>query len=342
MVKILLILFFVICLYSLFPPKEKISRNIIFKALGLCLIFAASFRGKGVDRDYDSYIEMFYNYNDILLEPAFKFISYFIYTFMSGNYLYLFIVFGIIGVYVKLFAIKQLTQLWFLSLLIYFSYFFIMHEMTQIRVGVASAFLLLCIKPIYERDFKLFLIFSTTAFLFHFSAIIIFPLYFLGNKTRKTWLLLAVPIGYLIHFSGITIIGTIPIPGIQEKLAMYQQLHELGDENWTKINVFKLVFLARIVIFYILLFKYDSIIANNKYAGVLINIFGISLMSFLALSFIPVLGVRISDLLGVVEIVLIPLLFYCFKPEFFSRSIVTIIGLSLFLIILFYDKLIIG
>ena len=112
-----------------------------------------------------------------------------IYSLIGPYPIYLFLLFAILGVSFKLIAIKQLTELWFLSLILYLSNFFILHEMTQIRAGVASAFLLLCVKPIYDRDLKRFLLFAVLGFLFHYSAIVILPLWFLGIKARKNVLL---------------------------------------------------------------------------------------------------------------------------------------------------------
>lgn len=340
MILILLFLFFIFLLISIFPPEEKITKNIVFLCLGLLLIIIAGFRGPGVDRDYNNYIEMFRQPEFISTEPAFVLISIFLHSYIGDNCVFLFVIFAILGVTLKLMAIKKLTDLWFLSMVIYLSNFFILHEMTQIRVGIASALLLLCIKPIYDRNWKLFLLFSILAFSFHYSAIVILPLWFLGHKPRKQLLLLSVPIAYLIYFSGINLITKIPIPMIQNKIEMYQTLMELGDEGSTLINVFNLVFIAKIIIFYFLLYKYEIIIQNNKYASILMKIYSISLVSYLILAVLPPLATRVNELFSIVEIVIIPFIFYVFKPNYFSRSILIFIGMCLLLINLFYVKLI--
>ncbi|PZX92483.1 hypothetical protein DOS84_15295 [Flavobacterium aquariorum] len=340
MILLLLFLFFIFSLISLFPPKEKITKKIIFLCLGFLLITIAGFRGEGVDRDYNNYIEMFQQQEFISTEPAFVLISIFIHSYIGDNYVFLFVIFAILGVTLKLIAIKKITDLWFLSLVIYLSNFFILHEMTQIRVGIASALLLLCIKPIYDRNWKIFLLFSALAFSFHYSAIVILPLWFLDQKPRKRVLLLSVPIAYVIYFLGINIITKIPIPMIQNKIEMYQTLMELGDEGSILINVFNLVFIAKIIIFYFLLYKYEIIIQNNKYASIVMKIYSISLISYLILAVMPPLATRVSELFSIVEIVAIPFVFYIFEPKYFSRSILIFIGVCLLLINLFYVKLI--
>lgn len=340
MISILLFTFFLFLLISFFSPKDKIVTIVIFICLGLVLIFIAGFRGEGVDRDYNNYIEMFHQQEFIVVEPAFVLISMIIDSLVGDNPFFLFFIFAIVGISLKLIAIRQLTELWFLSLVIYLSNFFILHEMTQIRAGVASAFLLLCVKPIYDRDLKRFLLFAILGFLFHYSAIVILPLWFLGIKARKKILLFSLPIGYLIYFSGINLIATIPISVIQNKIVMYQTLMELGNEESILINVFNLVFLAKIAVFYFLLFKYDLIFSYNKYVSILMKIYCISLMSYLVLAVLPPIATRITELFAVVDIILIPFIYYVFKPIWFSKLIVIFIGICFLLINLFYVKLI--
>jgi hypothetical protein len=340
MIYILIILFVLFSLISFIPPQDSYYKIIIFIGLGIVLVFTAALREIGVDRDSVLYEEMFNNYDVSMVEPSFRLLSEFIHSYLESDIIYLFFLYAVFGVFTKLFAITELTKLWFLSILIYLSNFFIIQELTTIRAGVASGFLMLCIKPIYDRDWKRFLLFVTIAIFFHYSALVILPLWFLGNEPRKHWLLWSIPVGYLIYFTGINFIGVIPIPGVQEKLEMYKQLQELGDEKSTAINVFNLLFLARIVIFYFLFWKYELIASNNKYFPLLMKIYCLGLVVFLVFSTMPVVAFRINELFSVTEIILIPLLFYAFTPRVFSKTIIEFIGLCLFLIVLFYNKLI--
>lgn len=326
--------------FAFFSPIEFKGKQFIFWFFGLGFLIIAGFRGEGVDKDYDNYMVMF-NLPDFFVEPTFTLISSFVHTFLSSNILYLFFIYAAFGVTIKCIAIKQLTELWFLSLVIYCSFFFMLHEMTQIRVGVSSAFLLLCIKPIYERNLKNFLIFATLGSLFHYSAILIFPLWFLKDLPRRNLLIYSIPIAYLLYFIGIDLIFTIPIPGIQEKIEIYKALQELGGEEAEPINVFNLYMLTKIGIFYFMLYKYDVIILNNKYSPILMKIYCISLMAIPIFANTQAFGFRISELFGIVEIILIPLLYYSFKEIYFGRALVISIGLTIMLIVIYIDKLIV-
>lgn len=340
MIFIVLILFFIITVIACFPPETRILRITFFLLLAFLLIIIAGFRPGESFRDYDMYVWMFENQSDAIVEPAFLILSSFCLNIFGNNTIYIFIIFACLGVSLKFIAIKQLTTLWFLSVLIYFSHFFILHEMTQIRAGVASSLLLLCVKPIHDRNLKHFLLFSLLAFSFHYSALMILPLWFLNLKPHKKWLIILIPISYLLFFLGINLIMSIPIPGISEKIAIYQQLYELGGDEWTNINLFNLVFLTRIAIFYFLIYKYDLILSYNKYFPILMKIYCVSLVSYPILATIPAIATRINELYGIVDIILIPFINYTFKPVYFSKALVVIIGLSLLLIVLFYVKLI--
>lgn len=340
MIFLILILFFFVAITAFFSFYLKNNAILIFILLGILLILIAAFRNGESFRDYDMYVNMFQGNNDTIVEPSFVFIRFIVKFFLGDNSIYLFIIFAIIGVSLKFIAIKQLTELWFYSILIYLSNFFILHEMTQIRVGVASALFLLCIKPIYERNLKRFLLFAFLAFTFHFSALIILPLWFLNTKPQKTWLIILVPISYIIYFLGVNFITVIPISGIKEKIEIYQQLQELGGEESLPVNVFNLVFLTKIFLYYFFIYKYDLLLSYNVYFPLVIKIYCISLVSYIIFSQISAFATRISELFGIVEIILIPFVFYIFRPIYFSKLLVIFIGFSFLLIVLFYVKLI--
>lgn len=339
MIGILISIFLLFSLIAFLPIGNKKFVEIILYCFGFILVLIAGFRGEGVDKDYINYLDYFKDSDFHSVEPSFVIISRIIKLFTTNPTL-LFVCFAAFGVSLKIKAIKQLSDVWLLCLVIYTSYFFILHEMTQIRAGVASAMLLLCIKPIYDRDWKRFLLFVFIAVLFHYSALIILPFWFLSRKPRKAWLLLSIPIAYGIYFAHVNLIALLPIPGIKEKIEVYQELQDLGNDQWNKINVFNLLFLAKIAIFYFVLWKYDLISTYNKYTAILLKISCVSLASFLIFATMPIMAFRINELCGIVDIILIPSLFYAFKPRWFAKAVVIVIGLSLMSIILFYNKLI--
>lgn len=346
MIILTLSLFFIAALLAFLPgnPHGKLN-NIISIILALLLVLLSGLRNGSQLPDYNSYLIL---YDDIktgeaIVEPSFLYISKFVY-FIFDDVLFLFIIYAVIGVFLKFRAIKQLTNLWLLSMAVYVSNFFILHEMIQIRAGVAAGFLLLCIKPIYERNLKKFLLFALFAIFFHISSLVIIPLWFLGkfkSKANLYFLVPIIPIAYIIYFLKITILNFIPIPYVQDKLDLYIALQDLGEADFfTDINVFNYLFLAKIFIFYFFLYNHKIMMLHNKYSIILLNIYAISLFMYPALAMMPVLAGRVSELLGIVEIILFPLLYYILSPKYLSRLIILIWSLAIILINIYKSGLI--
>jgi hypothetical protein len=228
-------------------------------------------------------------------------------------------------------AIKQLSNLWFLSLLFYIASYYILHELIQIRAGVAVGFLLLSIKSIYERNGKQFLFFSTCSVFFHYSGLLILPLWFLSPTSHKFIWFLFIPIAYLIYVIGIDISSYItmlvPIVAVQEKLIAYQNSNIFDNT----INLFSMGRIMKISIFYLLLWKIDMIQKYNKYAILMLKIYGISLCILPFFPSTPTVADRVMEFYEIVTIILYPLLIYIIKPVQYSKILILSMGLYIFI-----------
>lgn len=334
----ILFFYFFIFIISIFvfANKEKAKYfQYLYIFIGFILIIYTAFRDGNAVADYNTYLDYYEDYADSLVEPSFVFISFLVHhTF--NNPIWVFIVYAILGVTLKFIAIKQLSKLAFLSVLIYMSYFFILHELTQIRVGVASGMLLLCIKPLYERNLKRFLLYAFIATLFHFSAIIIFVFWFLNPfKINRLLYSALIPIGYVAYFLKLNVVYIVPIPYIQEKIDIYMKLI-----NNQEINVFNLVYLMKCLIFYYFLYFLPKLETCNQYIILLLKLYAISLFSFTFFAIIPVLGFRISELIGIVEIVTLPFIYYTIAPRKISKLLVLGIVLAFSYVQIFHGDLI--
>lgn len=340
MIVNVLILFIAISLIAIFSPKENSKLSLFFFiGIGVVLFITAIVRDGENVADYDTYKLIYDTVKNgdslLLVEPSFLLISH-----ISSAAWMMFVIYAFLGIYFKLTAIRELTQLWFLSLVIYFANLFVLQEMTQIRAGVAAGLLLMCIKPIYDRNWKFFLLYSGLAVCFHYSALIILPFWFFDNKPRRLLLALSIPFAYAIYFSGINLIVALPIPAVQEKLKAYDELIKLGGEEWTTINVFNSILLIKIAIFYLYLWKYSFLVEKNKYLPILLKIQALTIMSFSVFAIMPVIGFRINELLGAVEIITLPFLYYLFKPKILSALIVVTLGGIMLYVSVFLTQLI--
>ncbi len=130
-----------------FTPFEN---NYLLSAVAILLALLAGFRGIDVARDYRNYLYLFdtiYIFtNDknltylATLEPGTVAIVLFFRSIFEINYgLAIMIFYALTSLFLKVYSIKRLSINPYLTLLFYFSYFFLLYEMTQIRIGLASA-----------------------------------------------------------------------------------------------------------------------------------------------------------------------------------------------------------
>lgn len=333
-ITILILFFITLMLQSFFGDysdsgmevRQHLRRNIVSLMTFLLIIFAG-FRDSKHFMDYENYLEYFDGYNENV-ETSFILISNFVKYFFDDT-IALFVIYAIFGVSLKVLAFKIINKDYiYMMIAIYVANFYILHELTQIRVGVASAFLLLAIKPIYDKKLWLFVILVFFAVFFHYSAMIIVVLYLLKGDTisKYKWLLL-IPLAYILYFLKLNIsqiIQYIPVDSIQVLYETYVDSLDFWD--YDKVNVFNMLILLRCVIAILFLYFVDILSQYNKYFILLLKIYVIGIFSFISLTEIPVLSFRISELFFIVEIPLIPMFIYLFKERRISYAIPVFLG----------------
>ena len=97
---------------------------------------------------------------------------------------------------------------------------------------------------------------------------------------------------------------------------------------------------SRIIFCYILLWKWEYLAEKSRYAVVIIKIYILSSLSFIVFSDIPTLAFRVSELLGIVEIVLIPYILYLIKNRTIGKLILSFIALGFLCLTLLYERII--
>lgn len=336
MIILLIIIFVIIATLALLEEEENnIYNTYIYWGIGIFLLLTASLREVGLDHDSTNYEYVFTHTNSPLLglmEFSFLFISNII-NFFADDVHVLFFVYACLGVLLKLKAIKELSPFYFLPLIIYFSNYFMLHEMTQIRAGVAASMLLMSIRPLSEGRKLTATFWILLALFFHYSSAILIPILFLSPnemsiRSRQIWGGL-IPLVYLLYLLHIDFILSLPIPFINDKIEIYRTFKDkgiLGDD----LNVFNYLQLLRISIFYFTLYYYDLIKQYNKFLPILTKMMAISIASYVFLSGIPVIAIRISELFGVVDIIMFVNIYYTIKPSYLPKAIIILIAIALF------------
>ncbi len=331
------IIFFLLCIVCLIDLKQQYYVGFF---IVLILILFAGFRGN-IDNDYETYKTMFHKISDginVNIEPTFYYLTY-LTNYLNSNITLLILIFSILGVSLKCIAISKLTEFWLYSILVYFSFFYLIQEMTQIRVGIASAFILLSIKPLKKNNLLKFLVYIFIGTIFHYSTLFILPVIFLNKNYLSKVFYFLIPLGFIIHFSPLnplSILEVIPIESFSKKFNTYKNLST--NQN---INPFGIWNIFRCVICYLLLWKWKYFQSKNEYSVLLIKFYILSVFLFLSFSKIPTFAFRICDLYAIVEVILIPFVLYVFrdKEKKYGALIIFCTSFVMLLLSLFHIKL---
>lgn len=301
--------------------------------MGFVMVLIAGLREIGLDPDSENYEYSFHHYYQStemgMVEPSFTLISAILNVF-TDNVHFLFLVYAFLGVTIKLYAFKKNLPCIFVPMMLYISFYFVLHEMTQIRAGVVSALFLLAVYHIAKKEKRKALLLIIVGSFFHYSSLALLPTLVFGNKdfTRKGSILIAllIPLSYLIYFGGISMLLNTDIPLIGNKLAIYQQAMEKGKMT-VNINVFDPVHLVSVMLFYYTLYFRKTITAFNENYNVVIKIVAIGLFLHTSLAFLPVLALRISQLYCIVNIFLFSGIVFTFKQKWMGITVLVLLSI---------------
>jgi len=306
-------------------------KSMAYILIGMLMVLFAGLRPVGFDRDSQNYESLFLHpdskISGLSVEPFFLMICRCLYVVLPDVQI-LFILFAFFGVVMKFIAIKRLTPLFFLPIIIYIGNFYLLHDITQIRAGIVSGLFLLSIKPLSEGKKIKFLLYILVGVLFHYSALALLPLMILNNnvisKKVKIMLSCIIPVCLFFYFADLDLLTTIPIPYITDKVEAYKALSEYSLDKESILNPFPLIKMA---VFLYLLYFSETIEEYVPSIYLLIKILGCSLIAYFALSSVKIVSMRISELYGIIELVAYPCIVYTIRPYIVGRCIVCVIAM---------------
>ncbi len=318
--------------------EEYIPKKYMMYILGVLyaiMITAAGFKDASTVADAEAYETMFYNNENELIsiatEPTFIYLSRIILT-LGGGITFIFCIYAICSIPLKMEMIKRMTPFFFTAMLIYIPVYYELHDLVQIRAAVAGAFLMLSVKLCADRKYIHLLITFIIAILFHYSSAAFLPFFILGNKaiTPKGKILMGavVPIGFLMYFLHIDLFSFLPSTFLIGKIDFYKSSSDDGSGLVEMVTPYKNVyFLAKCILFYLLLYFNDYLKNKAFYFPILMKIEAGSLFIMLSMATIPVIATRISDLFGIIDAVLFSYCLYIVKPMYIARLGIACIGL---------------
>jgi len=316
---------------------------VIMFIIGYLIILLATLKPIGIDNDSIAYLQNIKDFTSInnvnLLEKEISFWvilainkSYFSNSVESVMFVYI-----VLQIIILWYAIFKLSDYPLISILLYINLFFILYGLTQIRVGVAIGIFLIAIPDIYNKNFKSYLIKVFIAFLFHYSLLFLFLFYFLNPKTLNKTLYYLLPlIGISFYFLADQYFDTFTGYILNNTPSFFfrriQEVIENAriENNLTIVN--SAVF-VKLLFYYFYLINFKKF--TQKYDILYFKLYAISLLFILFLSFIPILGVRLSQFTSVVSII-----FYVRYISVFNNKYIPFIIIYLYSVYILYNSFI--
>lgn len=299
--------------YELHPFKQWPALVVVTLMLSLM----AGLRGAYVSKDMDTYKYSFdavYNYLTEIqqghlftfFEPGFIIAVAAIRSFSELNYgIYILITFAFASIIFKVYTINKLSFNPFLALLFYFTHYFALQEMTQIRIGFASALFFVGLIHYFKGRFFVFIFFILLASTFHYSAFLYLTILFFNfknlNKYFYTGIILLALFFAVAKIPLFDVVNQVNPELLAGKLKGYDYVQKHSIDM--KINIFNALYIANILCIVYILFIIPA--AKLKEDGKLIFFTKCSILSVLLLSVfsgVPLIAFRISELFGILSL----------------------------------------
>jgi hypothetical protein len=348
------IVYFILFMVLAVEYELKPFKNDLFLILSILLLGVfAGLRGPEVSRDYASYQNIFdYIYelaktNDgvflPVIEPGFTAIVLVFRSVFETNYLVsLMLFFALASITLKIITFKQLSENPYLVILFYFSQFFLLHEMTQVRIGFASGFFFIGLLFYLNNKKWIYIALILIATLFHYSAIMYLLILFFDSKRFSKSIYISILcfsliLGYLkiplLNFS-----GSLDPATISGKLNYYSTLVESG--NAPILNFFNAINLLNIAVcFYLIIFIPVQTLLGDKRLLLFLKCNILSVFLLALLSGIPSFAYRFSELFGLLSIFTYASLAKYLPFKRFNILITVSISFVIFYITIFHSDL---
>lgn len=301
------------------------------------LIILSGFKTIGVGVDDFGYVESFkLGFIDDNFEKGYSFLSYIIYVIFREEQ-FLFIIISSISILSLGYSIYKLSPYPVLSLLMYYTYYYIYKDLTQIRNAVSSSLLFLLLYFLSKNQkIKVFFAFLLSISFHIVSSLSIIPVLLINSFKNKTnrliyIFILSIPILYFLSKYTITLLSNIPFDYISKK--MYDYLNSDYTQSIELINIKNLQILV-ITIFSIMFYGKTSLVVKNYVVILVFYLFGV----FLRFGLINygIFSGRTASFFLQFDILLIPFFIYTIKNKYLRYFTIVFISILTFFV-LYYN-----
>lgn len=298
--------------------KLMYSKNkwqiILIVFLFLILFLFSAFR-VDVGTDYKNYEIIFYDYLDIgdlavaRLEPGFQ-LTFKIVSFFSDDSRLFFVLTSFLILFFNFWSFLKYSRSVFLSIFLFVTLYYYFNSLNAVRQFLAMS-LILCFSTrfISNRNMFKYMVSIVFASLFHTSALVMIPAYWLNKKLRFGSLflvLLSIPLVFLSYdfFVGV-IFGVLPVYDVYT------------DYQAGSASTFIIIQLAFLMLAF-MAYKRNQSWTKEELISFNLSIFSIFL---LVLSYKNTIFIRLGMYFGMYFLILIPAVLSSFSKSFESKFI---------------------
>ncbi|MFS1977258.1 EpsG family protein [Vibrio splendidus] len=297
---------------------SRINKKPFLYTIAIMLIMISGFRWM-TGLDWHPYVRIFNNSNDfdyVLSGPYEKGFLLFNYVInkIFGNYTAMLLITALIVILLKCKVFIKLTPFPLLALFINAS--FVGADLFTNRQGIAVAFTIFSFIYIYEKKPLKFFITCSIAFIFHYSAVVFYPAYYIAHLNltlrRQFFLLFVSFVGYLL-FKELSILKSVGVfigGAIGDKISFNQQLElsEISMVTFSLRVMKKVVFLLFFAYFFK---KYSCYKYKISY-----NLFFSSVCMFIVCQSLPGSFIRLTMYYSYYEVLLLTFIIFFLKPNY--------------------------
>lgn len=276
-----MLIYFFFLFLILVAEFSKVRSDLLFYFIIVCVGLFLCF-GYMSGSDWRYYELMYnglqeHNLQDINYEPGY-YIYMLPFVFLGIGFWPFFIFTKIILYGVNCYFLKKYSpNHFYFAFAIYYSFFAIFEFIDNpMRNLIAATLYMYSFGFILDKKFIKYLLVCLIAFLFHQSAILLIPLYFILDKSFKAW---SIAIVFIIYNIAIFIYGeqlagffrTLDLLSyVQTDRAMQQVSGYLLSDN-LKDNPYSLGMIARYLVFVILIIFKKEIVLSSRYGNIIFN-----------------------------------------------------------------------
>ncbi len=314
-----------LALFERDEEQKSRTEQLVYFCFVMVLFVVAAFRPIGIDQDSANYVALFNGVDnkDVEMEASFYMIVNFCHT-LTDDPRILFVIYALLAIPIKAVGMARSSRLWMLSLVVWMGYYYIYQDFTQIRVAVSTGIFLFSLRFLGEGKRTVTFLLYLLAVFFHSTAALYLPLLFMGTKPLgniwKATLSVLPLLGIVVNLMHIDPVVMLPIPQLQERIELYETLRDSGVMG-ESISTFNIPFLFKLFIFYFILWKNEYIMEKVPHLALYLKVFVYSITCYLVFSFMPVMAWRLSEVTGVIEVLLFPAIAYAFREQIYGRLI---------------------